>query len=975
MRKVVFIFMMVLTLSFMLLACTTGPIDNPADEKPIEEKPEEKYPDDNKPKDTKAPVFKDLYDGYLSDVEHLANVPFDLLEDIVVSDNVTPSNAILLEIIDDGGYLNSQPGVYTITIQASDEAGNKSTAKRDVYVLDGLSIVTYKLFINDEELPVSVNEEEALMYTSSGTKFRSKDVIQLMTKSFFLAEYDKYKAAHTNNGAVPYMNNGALIIVDEEMKIKLVRVSSGSVFEIDENNEMKQDSQLNWSSGINATSGSGMLKNIPSLIETLIPEGGFIIFAPGKDPYDARMALISKVFSSVYTTGAVNKDIRDIDVRDVKIDIYEAADYIPMPPRVAVPNINLHKNMISWHAIPNAVKYLIYVDGKQVSETTSTQFMLDVLSYLEPSKNPSGYEIEVQAAPDQSGKYGLSYLSNKVVYKNVTFTEIQTPVISQSGNMISWDKVDGASSYDIYFTIDTVTVKADNVETTAFDLTAFEILFSGVSKVSVIAIGDETHFDSQASNQIEVTLSKVETLVINGYKVDVLRTGALNYFVRRNLNYQTQNGFAGAPYLFLIVDPMTLNESHANIEFKESYGSIVLLENDFTVKMINSTGTGKSWNILDGWYQNKFYKSNAEQIESIIPSIYEGDYLLIGKYSNLLNVTTPTDSVILNVDAREFVNHFYVKNNGPEFKDEAWRTDISTFLDPRNVTFEIIEKVIIVTEKLATPEISILEDILSWNEIANAGKYYIYVNGVKAHETTGLFIDMKELNLKASPEGITYTVEVVAIPIDMIHYETSDKSNAVTYIQYGEEEPEKPEFYTHMSVNNVEVAVKFNTENAFNRLSSGASFRSKDEIQAMTKEHFLAEYQKYAAGYADSNNNVFFPNGVLLIVDKDLNVKLLRVGVGITAEVNENDEVKTSNLGWGNTQATGGIFSNLVGNNLETLIPDGGYLIFAPATTNNVARTWMVKNLFHSGYQSGATAVANKDIKVSEVKLQLLDRS
>ncbi|VEU82185.1 hypothetical protein [Acholeplasma hippikon] len=975
MRKILFTFIMLLMLSFMLIACTTDPSDNPDDEKPIEQTPGETDPDDDKPKDTKAPVFKDIYDGFLSDVEHLAHMTFDLFEGVVVTDDVTPSNSILLEIIDDGGYQNDIPGVYTITIQASDNAGNKSTAKRDVYVIDGLMIQTYKLFINDDELAVSVNEEEALMYTSSGTKFRSKDVIQLMTKEFFLAEYDKYKAAHTNNGGVPYMNNGALIVVDPSMKIKLVRVSSGSVFEIDENNEMKQDSQLNWNSGINASSGSGMLKNIPTLLETLIPEGGFIIFAPGKDPYDARMALISRVFSSVYTTGAVNKDIRDIDIREVKVDIHQDSDYVPMPPRLTTPSIKLYKNMLTWEAIPNATKYLIYVDGKEFAQIEGTNLSLDLLSLVESPKNGTAYEIEVQAVPDNTGKNGLSYLSNKVLYKKVTFSETQTPVITKNGNEISWNLIDGASSYDIYFTIGTVSLKAGNVTTNAFDLTTFETLFPGVSKVSVIAIGDDTHFDSNESNQIEVTLGKVETLVINGYKVDVLRTGALNYFVRRNLSYATQNGFNGAPYLFLIVDPMTLNESHKNVEFKESYGSIVLLENDFTVKMINSTGTGKSWNILDGWYQNKFYKSNAEQIESIIHSIYSGDYLLIGKYANLLNVTTPTDSVIINVDAREFVNHFYVKDNGAEFKDEAWRGDMSTFLDPRNVTFEIIEKVIIVTEKLETPEISIEEDILSWEEISNAGTYYIYVDGIKVHETTGLFIDMKELNLKASPDGISYTVEVMAIPQDMIHYEISEKSNQVTYVQFGEEEPEQPEFYTHMKVNNVEVAVTFNMENAFNRLSSGAAFRSKDEIQVMTKEHFLAEFEKHAGSYADSNGNVFFPNGVLLIVDKNLNVKLLRVGVGITAEVNENDEVKTSSLGWGNTQATGGGFANLVGERLESLIPDGGYLIFAPATTNNISRTWMVKNLFHSGYQSGATAVANKDIRVSEVKLELLDRS
>ena len=273
---------------------------------------------DAAPKDTIPPAFIGATSGKLTKITHNQNETVDLLKDVVARDNVTKDKDVVVKIIDYSGYNKSTPGNYTITIQAEDKAGNKATVKRDVSVISTSVQKTVITIGNDVQY--SYNEVDALSYTASGTKFRSSDVLQVMTKEFFVSEYNKHSATHTNNAKVPYFPNGVLVLLDKDMNIVQVRIAAGATIQLDSAGKLKS-SELTWTNGIDADNGGGMFKGLMSELDTILPKGGYLVFVGNTAPEACRKFLISKLFYSGYTGGAVTVDNKDIDISKLKFEL------------------------------------------------------------------------------------------------------------------------------------------------------------------------------------------------------------------------------------------------------------------------------------------------------------------------------------------------------------------------------------------------------------------------------------------------------------------------------------------------------------------------------------------------------------------------------------------------------------------------------------------------------------------------------
>ena len=274
--------------------------------------------------DSEPPVFTDAVDGVLPELTHEAG-GHATLTNVRVEDNETASDKITVSITDDGGYKSDVPGTYTIRYRAEDEAGNAAEATRTVVVTartetsdvpsetspdpaqqgkDDPVNEDADVMIVSKTTPFVFNEEGALKYTSSGTSFRTKDVIQIMDSDFFLSQYEEFASGHTNNGGVPYFPNGVLILADKDYKIREVRIAAGELFQIDEKGHVSSDN-IKWTNALDASAGGGLFKGIRSEIDSVLPKGGYLLFCGNIGEQKCRVFFIRQLLVSDYSSGAV----------------------------------------------------------------------------------------------------------------------------------------------------------------------------------------------------------------------------------------------------------------------------------------------------------------------------------------------------------------------------------------------------------------------------------------------------------------------------------------------------------------------------------------------------------------------------------------------------------------------------------------------------------------------------------------------
>ena len=119
-RKVLLFLMMIFSVMF-LVACENTPSDHNGD-----------LNGDNNGQETEVektdeipPAFSEAIDGQLSEIEHLKGDEIDFFQDVVVIDNETASEDIVLTI-EKGEYDSNVPGTYQLTYKAVDEAWKRS---------------------------------------------------------------------------------------------------------------------------------------------------------------------------------------------------------------------------------------------------------------------------------------------------------------------------------------------------------------------------------------------------------------------------------------------------------------------------------------------------------------------------------------------------------------------------------------------------------------------------------------------------------------------------------------------------------------------------------------------------------------------------------------------------------------------------------------------------------------------------------
>ncbi|MGD9886362.1 MAG: hypothetical protein AB7T03_00185 [Bacilli bacterium] len=120
-----------------------------------------------KPKDTEKPSLVIPSPT----ITHVVNEDVDLLEDITATDNVSVAADITIEISDLGGYDKTKVGNYTVTIKATDKAGNFITRTITVNVTEApiLDTVAPTLTIGKPSITHEVNATVNLLADVTAT--------------------------------------------------------------------------------------------------------------------------------------------------------------------------------------------------------------------------------------------------------------------------------------------------------------------------------------------------------------------------------------------------------------------------------------------------------------------------------------------------------------------------------------------------------------------------------------------------------------------------------------------------------------------------------------------------------------------------------------------------------------------------------------------------------------------------------------
>lgn len=206
--------------------------------------------------------------------------------------------------------------------------------------------------------------------------------------------------------------------------------------------------------------------------------------------------------------------------------------YIPYDRKtIDAPVISINSNgVVSWNAIEGARDYHISYSGK----STGNIYNISATSYDLKNKFSSGGEWQIRVRAN--GTDISSVLSNTVTYSRV----LSAPVISKSGNTLSWNAVTNASYY--YLFVDGT--QTAYITGTSIDLLSYNIS-AGTHSLTVKAYGSG-YTNSNDSNAVSYTVLASPVLSLSD-------SGMLSW-----------NAVSGASYYALAIDDVFRTNVYSN---------------------------------------------------------------------------------------------------------------------------------------------------------------------------------------------------------------------------------------------------------------------------------------------------------------------------------------------------------------------------------------------------------------------------
>lgn len=631
--------------------------------------------------DKVAPAFMGAIAGKLPTLTHLQTETVDLLEGIQARDNVDNYDVVIT--IDEKLYDKDVAGTYTVTYTAEDKSGNKASIDRDIVVEEALDVTLNAAVIGENWIEYVYNDDTAFENAGTyGARFRQVDKLFIMSKAFFTAQVAEHGAEYPTNGNLPLLPYGSLIVTDKDYNIIHARFQTGVFLQMDvvDGVTVTSHTDVVWNTG-----GGGSLF---TGIESIIPEDGYIMFIAPAEPQKARVFLVSNLFFSEYTGGAVTKDAQDIfELTQIDLQLVEGYRVlIKLPAPVATPVAELNRHTLSWAAVPNAMNYQLFVNGVAHGQPmTATSVDLSALE-LEISDVP--YEITVVANSKDKFQWSNSVASNVIEYTKIEIQTLAAPVVTVTEKVLSWDAVEGTSVYEVYLKLGAYTKLVGTTENTTFDVSSITA-YNGVNGYEVKGIGLATHTDSVMSNVVLIDQTVVTEMMIGGMKTNVVIMTAEDYFNRRNLTDGSKLG----SYIFLVTNLETVT-AWSGI-YNEAFSTVAILNSEYQATLVRNILAKQTYTKELGWFEDTEYANNGSQTIGFAKYVKAGDMLLIGK--NGLNVSFDNNGTAGTIGARDFIAYHFV-NSWETFPTapvapNGWRAPITSFKDASTtvVSFVVAE--------------------------------------------------------------------------------------------------------------------------------------------------------------------------------------------------------------------------------------------------------------------------------------------
>ena len=868
--------------------------------------------------DTISPYFEyaNSQTNKLPSHEMLQYTDCDLtaLEYLSVIDNYDKD--LVATVADDGGFNKDVAGTYTVTYLVKDSSGNETTAQRDIMVNPAVKYIEDVLKINGESHSAKYNDETALKDEGSGLLLRTQNTVFVMSKEFYNAQIEANSASYSKNGGSPFLPYGVAVILDANFKPVLVRNAAYAIEAIYD----AENSTWNLHKGqdltfVDSTTPSASAVGIlGGNFQSYIPEGGYVLLAGsalGGNLDTNKIFLIKNLLASSFGGGALAWDA----VEGVANELLAVAQfefvkdyttYYPQPAAIETPVLTMNNHVLSWEKLTGAKAYELYINGELVLTTTATTVKMIDLG-LEPSAEGEHYEITVKALTEDVRYYGDSALSEVLEYVMPNSTELAAPVVTLTEGVISWEAIEGAVKYEIYAKQLGDAVLLGETTEASFDLTQNEEVKKLIANANIYvkAIGNNVEYlDSPLSEAVVYFCSAEKVIVINGEKQPVIETTAADYFARRNDTSAV--GYVSQSYLYLITDAQNIVSTH-----NEAYSFLVLFDKAGVVKaMINIVNTTQQYYNYEWKTAAEIgYTANSAQIAPLLNIISEGDQLLIGRTGGTFTIN---GSMVKNNGRDVVANYFW--GQFTEGGTDPWRAEHTITEYP---TFQIK---LANSSQLESPVLTVNGTTVTWAAVEGAQSYEVYVNDnlvETLNVTTFELASYLDSIGKTGASGVNYTdvkVKVVAKADGKEDSEGAIKNYRVS---------------AQLSDGTNKLDVNVNVTSVFYNAGSGASCRLTDNVSSLLTgakyKEAVNTYVKEKQPYANNGYHAFMQNGIIVILDKDLNVKQVRFGYVNASQIDAEYNITTPTT-WNNNgvnATTGG--GNFL--NIENEVEDTDYVV------------------------------------------------
>ena len=408
--------------------------------------------------------------------------------------------------------------------------------------------------------------------------------------------------------------------------------------------------------------------------------------------------------------------------------------------QLSAPVLNIDTNLLlSWSAIANANSYTVALNGNIVSSgTTDLGFNLHELNLSAGIHN-----LQVTAIGD-----GFFFANSIAGDTSFEIVQLSTPVLTRSGNNITWATIAGALHYDIFFNGTLVSTVA-STDTLSLDLTTLTFV-EGSSTITVVAVGNG--ITNRPSNQgtLNITttqLSAPTNIQLSG--TDLIWggiTGAIGYRVEvRNSNNDiiyTSNVMGESYYGNFRARISTLNTTGTRGEILVFVYS---LGNEIDTLSSTISGAGPVFNI--------------SSLATPVLTLNSNMILSWGAIANaqsyeILNITNDTSLGITTATSFDLAS-ITTETGSFQFGVRALRTtDIFTWTTSENATLTLTVN----QPQTPTPTVG-SNAVVSWGADALATAFRVYIDNVLIDTITTTSFNLAPLSLGVA----THAIRVVAV--------------------------------------------------------------------------------------------------------------------------------------------------------------------------------------------------------------------